>query len=287
MPSVVRLAPAKINLYLHVTGRRADGHHLLDSLVAFAEIADRIEVAEADRLSLAIDGPFAPALVETNDNLVLQAARLLAEAVGRPAEASIRLSKRLPVAAGIGGGSADAAATLKALMRVWRIDRRRVDLPALGAQLGADIPVCLAGQTSYFGGVGAEVVPAPALPEVGLVLVNPLVPLPTKTVFQHFEGRFTRPARWSGPATDARALVRRLAERGNDLTRAAVEAVPVVAEMLARLQASEACLLARMSGSGATVFGLYADLLAARRAAASLKRASPSWWIQATRFRRG
>jgi 4-diphosphocytidyl-2-C-methyl-D-erythritol kinase len=283
--SVVRLAPAKVNLYLHVTARRADGYHLLDSLVGFADIADRLEVARADALGLVLDGPFAGALDGEGDNLVLKAARLIAEACGRRPDVRIRLTKQLPVAAGLGGGSADAAACLKALLRLWRIRADTIDLPALALRLGADVPVCLAGRTCYLGGVGERIDPAPALPACGLVLVNPQIPLTTKRVFERFHGRFSAPARLARAAADAAGLARVLADRNNDLAEAAEAAVPQIRSILDALRVDPGCLLARMSGSGASVFALYADRGAARRAAARLRSDRPSWWVAAGGFR--
>jgi 4-diphosphocytidyl-2-C-methyl-D-erythritol kinase len=282
---VVRLAPAKVNLYLHVTGRRADGYHLLDSLVAFADIADRVEVASTDRLNLEIDGPFAAALSTDADNLVLKAARLLAEAAGRDPRVRIRLTKNLPVAAGLGGGSADAAAALKALLRLWRIPRSRVALERIAEALGADVPVCLEGGVRYLSGIGERIEPAPPLPPAGLVLVNPNIALPTKRVFERFHGRFSEPARLDRAAADAIALAHALARRRNDLTEAAEAAVPEIARVLAALRQNSDCLIARMSGSGASVFALYADPPTADRAAQRLRTAAPGWWIAAGRFR--
>ncbi len=176
---VAVLARAKVNLYLHVLGRRPDGYHLLDSLVVFADVGDRIEVAAAESLRLAIDGPFAAEVPAGDDNLVLRAARALAQAVGRPAAAAIRLTKSLPVASGIGGGSADAAATLRALVRLWRLDIDGERLRRLALALGADVPMCLRARPVFVGGIGERIEEAPELPPCALLLVNPRVALPT------------------------------------------------------------------------------------------------------------
>jgi 4-diphosphocytidyl-2-C-methyl-D-erythritol kinase len=272
-------APAKINLYLHVVGRRADGYHLLDSLVAFADAGDAVAAEPASALSLAIDGPFAPDLAGEGDNLVLAAARALAAAGGCPPHAALHLTKALPVASGIGGGSADAAATLAALCRLWRITIDDATLARLAQGLGADVPVCLAGRTSFMGGIGEEVVPAPPLPACGLVLVNPLVPLPTPAVFKRRSGPFSAPARFATAPRDAAVLAALLAGRGNDLTDAARALVPAIDAVLAALAASPGCLLARLSGSGATCFGLYADARAARSAAAWITARMRTWWV--------
>jgi 4-diphosphocytidyl-2-C-methyl-D-erythritol kinase len=274
-----RRAPAKLNLYLHVVGRRADGYHLLDSLVAFAEPADEITASPAPSLSLEILGPYAPAFAgPPGDNLVWRAAERLAAHAGRAPEAALTLVKNLPVAAGIGGGSSDAAAALKALARLWRIDLGEAELAALAAALGADVPACLAGRAVWVGGVGEQIEAAPPLPPVAALLVNPGIALPTAAVFAARRGPFSAPARFAMPS-DAAALAAMLAARGNDLAAAAMAIVPGIAEVLQRLEAAEGALLARMSGSGATCFALFATTAAAREAAARLRAERPEWWV--------
>lgn len=285
MPITVA-APAKLNLYLHVLGRRADGYHLLDSLVAFASVADLVEVRPERGLSLRIEGPMASALAgeDPEANLVLRAARLLADALGRPPDAGIVLVKRLPVAAGIGGGSADAAAALQALARLWGLVPDDPLLAALAPRLGADVPVCLAGRAAFFGGVGEQLSPAPPLPPAWVVLVNPGIPVPTPAVFAARGGPFSVPARFAEAPADCAGLARLLAARGNDLARAAAALAPVVETVLERLAASSGCLLARMSGSGATCFGLFADAADAEGAAGTLAAAQPDWWVEPARL---
>ena len=196
-------------------GRRPDGYHELDSLVAFADVADTVTVRPAESLSLTIDGPFAASLAAepASDNLVTRAARLLAESAGRPDPAvAITLTKRLPVASGIGGGSADAAATLRALARLWGLGAGHPSLGRLAARLGADVPVCLTGRPAYFGGIGDIVDPAPSLPSCAVVLVNPGIPLSTPAVFKVRSGPFSTAARLTGDASPADAAgFRRLA----------------------------------------------------------------------------
>jgi len=272
-------APAKLNLYLHVTGVRDDGYHELDSLIAFADIHDTIEVRPSAALSLKIEGPFRVPLGDPADNIVLHAARALAEAAGIAPTARITLAKRLPVAAGIGGGSADAAAAIRALCELWVVRPPAEDLAALALALGADVPVCLAGEPAFVGGIGEELAPAPRLPAVPLVLVNPLRPLSTPAVFGARQGPFGKPARFDEIPLDAAALARLLAARGNDLTEAAVSLVPDVATVLLALETVPGTLLARMSGSGATCFALYRDETAAAHAAAVVAASNPSWWV--------
>lgn len=287
MTAITVQAPAKVNLYLHVTGKRADGYHLLDSLVVFAGVGDTLTLAPAPDLRLTVAGPTAAALAGDDDNIVLRAARLLADRAGIAAGAHITLTKRLPVAAGIGGGSADAAATLHGLMRLWNVALAEDDLHALGLSLGADVPVCLAGRPTTMTGVGECLTAAPPLPSAWLVLVNPRRPLSTPAVFKARTGPFTAAHPLTDPPADAHALARALALRGNDLTQAARRLEPVVGDMLAMLAAQPGCLLARMSGSGATCFGLFADEPAAHTAAATLTTAHPAWWVAAAPLLRG
>lgn len=280
-PPVAVAAPAKINLYLHVVGRRADGYHLLDSLAVFAGIGDTIEASPAEALTLSIDGPFAHDLGNGEDNLVLKAAHALAAASGRLAAARLRLTKRLPVASGIGGGSADAAATLHALARLWRLDFEPAALAAIGLALGADVPVCVYGRSAFFAGIGEIVTPAPALPPAWLVLANPGIALPTPQVFKARSGGFSAPDRFEAGPADATELAAVLKLRGNDLTEAAVHLAPVIGTVLAELEALAGALLTRMSGSGATCFALFAEQAAAETAAERLRTRQPGWWVVA------
>ncbi|WP_458095129.1 4-(cytidine 5'-diphospho)-2-C-methyl-D-erythritol kinase [Roseomonas sp. WA12] len=275
-PGLVEAARAKVNLHLHVTGRRADGYHLLDSLVVFAEAADSVTVAPAPALSLSLEGPEAGALVAEADNLVLRAARLLAEAAGRPLPgAALMLEKRLPVASGIGGGSADAAAALRALDRFWGLGMATARLEALALRLGADVPVCLASRPARMAGVGEALTAAPGLPAFGMVLANPRVSLSTPRIFAARTGEFSPPASLPDGWADAVAMVATLQALRNDLEPPAVSLCPPIAEVLAALRALPGALLARMSGSGATCFAVFGDAETAERAAEALPVA---WW---------
>jgi 4-diphosphocytidyl-2-C-methyl-D-erythritol kinase len=264
---------AKVNLFLHVLGRRADGYHLLDSLAVFPPVGDVLTAEAAPSLSLHLTGPFGAMLATETDNLVLRAARALAEAASVPAQARLTLDKRLPVASGIGGGSADAAAALRLLARLWGV---QADASAIAAGLGADVPVCLAGRTARMRGVGEELGAAPTLPEAGIVLVNPGGAVATALVFRARQGDYGSAAALPAAWPDAAAMARDLAMLRNDLQPAALALHPPIALALAALESDSACLLARMSGSGATCFGLYADAAAAVRAASALAR--PGWW---------
>jgi 4-diphosphocytidyl-2-C-methyl-D-erythritol kinase len=274
----VRSAHAKVNLWLNVVGRRDDGYHLLDSLVAFVDLADTVEARPADRLSLELEGPRASDLAGEADNLVLKAARRLADRAGVTPRASIRLGKHIPVAAGLGGGSADAAATLRELVDLWRLALPEEELFDLAQSLGADVPMCLAGRTALVSGVGERLQPAPPLPPAAIVLVNPGTALPTVEVFAARRGPFSVVRPVAQPWRDLPDLVAALAERGNDLGEAAMKLRPVIAEVLDVLHGSDGVRYAAMSGSGATCFALYDTPVAARRAAAAMP---PRWWRHA------
>ncbi len=278
-PVVRRAAPAKINLYLHVVGKRADGYHLLDSLVAFAGVGDTVEVRSAPELSLRVTGPFGARVPTGPENLVLRAARALAAASGVKTGADITLIKRLPPSSGIGGGSADAAATLHALAQLWGIGLAGGAALDLALGLGADVPVCLAGRAAHMGGIGEVLTAAPDLPETWLVMANPGVPVSTPAVFKARSGAFSSSAPLEGPIVDAAALARRLAERRNDLEEPARALVPAVAEVLSELAAQDDVLLSRMSGSGGTCYGLFADPASAGKAAARLSAGHGDWWV--------
>ncbi len=281
-------APAKVNLYLHVVGRRADGYHLLDSLVAFASVGDRVGLAPAAALGLTVDGPFAPAVPDGDGNLALEAARRLAAALGRPDGVAIALTKNLPVAAGLGGGSADAAAVLRVLSRLWPDADASAAITRVAESLGADVPVCLTGRPQFVSGIGEILDPAPVLAGMPIVLVNPGVPLATPAVFRERRGDFSIPGRFPFPSggtpLPAAELIGLLAERRNDLTDPALRLCPPVAEVLHEIAETAGCRLARMSGSGATCFGLYDNPDSAERAAATLGRARPGWWVRAGRL---
>lgn len=262
-------APAKINLSLHVTGRRADGYHLLDSLVAFAGVGDTVTAVPAETLTLAITGPQAAHLPLTDDNLVLRAARAMG------ATAALTLRKVLPIASGIGGGSADAAATLRALAALT--ERRLPDATTV-LSLGADVPVCLVGRSARMQGVGETLAPV-TLPPAWLVLVNPGLAISTAAVFRALDGAFGPPMPAIPPFPDAEALAAFLAAQRNDLAPAALTLAPAIGDALAALAAQPGCRIARMSGSGATCYGLFSAESAARAAVGALTRSG--WWVAA------
>lgn len=268
-------APAKVNLTLHVTGQRADGYHLLDSLVVFTEVGDRMRFAPAPELSLTVIGPMAAGVPSDASNLVLRAAALLGGG-----GAAITLEKHLPTAAGLGGGSSDAAAALRGLARLWG---RAPPAPGALARLGADLPVCLDPRARRMGGIGEVLAEVPPLPPLWLVLANPGVAVPTPAVFSALHDKTGRPMPRALPrCASAAELASFLRMQRNDLEASAREIRPVIGRVLAALAAQPGCLLARMSGSGATCFGLFADPLHAAAAARGIAATQPGWWLRDT-----
>jgi 4-diphosphocytidyl-2-C-methyl-D-erythritol kinase len=270
-------APAKINLTLHVTGQRADGYHLLDSLVVFADVGDCVAATAGQGISLTIDGPMAAGVPADDTNLVVRAARLLA-ADGQGA--LITLTKTLPVASGIGGGSSDAAATLRVLTRLWDVPPpRRED----AARLGADVPVCLDPRPRRMSGVGEQLRDVPPLPPFWLVLASPGVPVATAAVFRALSSRDNAPMPEMLPHwPDIAALAGFLGSMRNDLETPAMRLEPTIGDVLTALRATRGCMIARMSGSGATCFGIYGDRIAAADAAVRIRAAEPHWWVSAS-----
>ena len=282
---LVENAPAKVNLTLRVVGRRADGYHEIESLVTFADFGDRLSLVPGGALTLSVRGPGAAQAGQDDDNLVVKAARALAARNPAIALGAFSLDKRLPVAAGLGGGSADAGATLRLLARANGLSRDDSRLYEAASSTGADVPVCLDPQTRVMRGIG-EVLSKPlALPPLAAVLVNPGVAVATKAVFAEWTAA-AAPAAALGLApldkpTSREQLLEFLATRSNDLEAPAIALAPVIAEVLAALRAVADCRLARMSGSGATCFALLGSAASAQRAAELLRRRHPRWWVRA------
>ncbi len=278
-------APAKINLFLHVGTRRADGYHELESLAAFVDVGDALSFAPAPAFSLAVDGPFARGLDGEGDNLVLRAARALAATVGRTDGAAITLTKNLPVASGIGGGSADAAATLRGLVQLWNLDEvGPLKTMEIAQTLGSDVPVCVESRTAWMEGRGEIVTPFKRLPPILLVLVNPGVAVPTAAVFKALERRSGVDTASRIPfESDAWSVAEYLRETANDLEAPALAIAPVIGDALAALRAQPGVYLARMSGSGATCFAIFESDEAALAAADAVGAAHPAWWVKAAR----
>jgi len=273
-------AYAKINLALHVRRRRADGYHDLETLFAFCADGDELAVAPADTLTLAIGGPFGEGLSAGEDNLVLRAARALQQASGPMRGAAIRLDKRLPVASGIGGGSADAAAALRLLVRLWDVDLPQAVLHDIAAELGADVPACLVSRSCRGEGIGdaLDLLDDAALRGLPVLLVNPRVPVPTGPVFKGWDGVDRGALAGGDPLAAAHA-------GRNDLEAPAIAMQPVIADAISALAAMPGARLARMSGSGATCFALFGTADERDAARDAIENRFPGWWTLATLLR--
>ena len=274
--TVSEFAPAKINLALHVLGRRVDGYHELDSAVAFADVGDVLRMKEAAQTALTVDGPFAAGVPMTAENLVLKAHAMLSDLVNLPPVA-FHLTKNLPVASGIGGGSADAAAALRGLARLFDLSLPAADLQRVAVSLGADVPVCMHGRACRMQGVGELITPLSHLPTPAIVLVNPLQTCGTADVFRGM-GLKAGDAMGSALAVDDPQSWR------NDMTDAALRVLPVIGDVLAALSALPEQQAIRMSGSGATCFALFEDFAFARQAVVQLTAKRPTWWSVAARL---
>lgn len=284
MTVLVERARAKINLTLAVRGRRADGYHDIDSIVAFAGCADRVSLVPGAALMLTVAGPLAAACGGTDDNLIIRAARALAVRMPGAVLGHFTLHKRLPVAAGIGGGSADAAAALRLLARVNGLAPDDARLFDAARATGADVPVCLVSRASRMSGIGDRLEPL-QWPRSAAVLVNPGVAVATRDVFAALglePGERREDAAVPATPSGAPLTCAVLGIQGNDLEAPAIGVEPAIADVLAALRATEGCQLARMSGSGATCFALYDTPRAALAATRALRRTHPGWWVRAT-----
>ena len=290
MPALIEDGRAKVNLTLRVVGRRVDGYHDLESVVAFADCADRLSLEPGGELDLKVSGPLAGDCGETSDNLVLKAARLLGERVPDLKLGSFTLDKVLPVAAGIGGGSADAAAALRLLARLNGLTADDSRIRDVALKTGADVPVCLASRACDMTGVGETLLPL-SLPKLPSVLVNPRVPVATKDVFAALGLRsgqllvgvtdVIRAPAWPDEGASVGDWVKALADVPNDLEPPALRVQPVISEVLSALRASQGVQLARMSGSGATCFAIFSSASDAQAAAATISADHPAWWVHA------
>jgi 4-diphosphocytidyl-2-C-methyl-D-erythritol kinase len=281
--AVAEAAPAKINLALHVTGRRPDGYHLIESLSVFTAFGDQIAIGPAPRDLFTVSGPFAHEIPGGADNLAVRARDALRKAAGAAAAppALIFLEKKIPASSGVGGGSGDAAAVLRGLARFWKLDSGPSALAGIGLTLGADVPMCLHSKPLVARGIGDAIEPVEKFPSLALVLINPRVAVSTPSVFTALESRENPPLPALPAKRDTASLVGWLATTRNDLMMPAISLAPAIGEALAALM-SENAAFARMSGSGATCFGLFPDNAAAQRAASAIAAARPGWFVVAT-----
>ncbi len=294
MKQIVEFAPAKINLSLQVTGQRDDGYHLLKSLVVFANIGDQVFLEPSSDFSLRVTGPFGHCLSGTGgdvthnsdvnnheDNLVIKAGRKLQKFLGVDKGAAITLEKNLPVSSGIGGGSADAAAVIRGLLRLWDIDPDKVnDLNTFALEIGADVPVCLKSSCTWMEGIGELLRIGPQFPSLSCVLVNPGCPVSTPQIFRELSGRFSPVVSGPDEACSQAELLSYLRAAGNDLAKPAKCLEPLISDCIKALKQQPDCLFSSMSGSGATCFGLYKDRVSAEKAAEEIKKFNNNWWVQ-------
>ena len=275
-------APAKINLFLHITGRRADGYHNLQSLMCFTAAGDSLEFSDAPTLQITVHGEFSALLENNSTNLVYKAALLLAEEFNQTPRGKILLHKNLPIAAGIGGGSADAAAALIGLNKLWGINCDIAKLKTLALKLGADVPACVEKRTLFAAGIGEEITVLNSAPALHIVLVNPLEQTKTAEVFKNFNGTpYSAEIELKAQVSDAE-FIKLITSGRNDLTAAAIKTTPVINDALAALNSTRNHIICRLSGSGATCFALYnneADAIAAARKISALH---PEWWVVKT-----
>lgn len=278
-----RLARAKVNLYLHVSGRRPDGYHCLDSLVVFPEFGDQVEVRPARQAALLLDGPFASDLAEVpaESNLAMRAARALLP----DPRIEIRITKRVPVGAGLGGGSADAAAVLHLVNERFALNLPLAELQRIGLGLGADVPACLVGAPLFTAGIGEQIEAARGVPALHLVLAWPGTSLGTAAVFRALSAAAGSPARSGGRSAFGAGFTPSLATETNDLEAVAVGLLPVVGAARDAIAVQQGCVWARMSGSGSACFGLFASAHEADAAAIALRAAHQGWWVVATESR--
>lgn len=278
-------APAKINLFLHVTGKRSDNYHLLESIFVFCDLCDEITVTESNNLSLEIDGEFAPTLIKAGNNdiknnLVIKAANLLNKAANSNYTANIKLLKNIPIASGIGGGSADAAATLKLLNKFWQLNLPDDTLHNIALQLGADVPSCLLSKSCYVTDIGETIEALDTIPSLNMVLVNPLKPISTPEIFKmgftKFEDIIGKDQILSGD------LIGFLQTTCNQLQNNAILILPEIRQILGILEQQLGCLIARMSGSGATCFAIFENQDLANKAANNIKKQFSHWWVKKT-----
>ncbi len=280
-------APAKINLYLHVTGRLDNGYHTLDSLVAFADIGDQIEIEAADDFEFKVCGPYGGGFNAKeldasphSSNIIVQAVWALAHAAQKTPNLRVTLTKSLPTASGLGGGSSDAAAVIWGLLEWWNFPTQASFLPDLLTNLGADVPVCLPCQPAQMRGIGDILSDAPTMTEVPIVLVNPGKPCLTADVFRSFDGSFKDERTMPEQLVSFDALIEFLNDQSNDLHDASINVVPEIDNVIRALNAQSSCALARLCGSGSTCYGLFADEHAAQSAAKAIKEDNPDWWVE-------
>jgi 4-diphosphocytidyl-2-C-methyl-D-erythritol kinase len=278
-------APAKLNLFLHICGRRADGFHLLDSLYVFTEFGDHVSLRPATNFDLQLSGEFSNAVASGEENIALKAARKLARYANYDSGVSMHLEKNIPVGAGLGGGSADAGAALRGVRDLWNCPVSDSELQELALSLGSDIPACVMSRACQVRGVGEWLIPVFITPEVWVLLVNPRIELLTAQVYRNYTGAFRKEISLPERINSFDELIALLTPVTNDLQEPAISMVPDIAKVITAIESTEGCRISRMSGSGATCFGLYESKDALMTAAREVEEAHPKWWCKATKLR--
>lgn len=280
-------APAKLNLFLHITKRLSNGYHALDSLVAFADIGDIITIESAPSFSFHINGPFADSFKSkersaflNGENIVIKAARSLSQVADRTLDIKITLTKNLPLSSGLGGGSSDAAATIWGLQKLWKLEHNAKYIIPLMAKLGADIPVCLNCTPTRMQGIGDILLPAPTMPEIPILLINPMISCATQDIFLHHNATFKKKTTLPDTFNSVFDLVTTLNTLENDLFEPALNLIPKIGNVINALNTQKQCLFSRMSGSGASCFGLFETIEHAEHSAKKIKTENPDWWIK-------
>lgn len=272
-------APAKVNLYLHVTGKREDGYHLLESMMCFADICDEVTVTPSDKITITADGEFASLVPTDSSNIAYKAAEKLQPFCGNKG-ADIHITKNLPVGAGIGGGSADAAAVLHLLNEIWEVKLSDNRLAEIGLSLGADVPICLNRKAALVSGIGENICNIATMPEIYIVLVNPKQHVATPQIFKMGFEKFTNYGVNDNFPKEASSVLEYLARQHNDLMPNAVKILPVIGDILAIIKNTSGCVFSRMSGSGATCFGIFENRHDSQNASDLIKKLHPNWWVK-------
>ena len=280
-------APAKVNLFLHITGRDERGYHELDSLIAFVDVGDEIAIRRGDGFTFEITGPFAHAFNDSDKstspnstNLIIRAVWALSQLVNKTPHFEITLKKNLPLGAGLGGGSSDAAAVIWELLRYWGIPAHALDLQPLLLSLGADVPVCFECSTSHLQSIGDQFDRYENMPELHVVLIHPGKPCNTGEVFSHFDGNFSTPITMPERMHDTDEAITFLSGTHNALNYAARSLVPDIENVINALKSEDGCLLSRMSGSGSSCFGIFENIESAQEAERNIMIANPDWWVK-------
>lgn len=277
-PILQKSAPAKVNLFLHVTGKRDDGYHLLESLIGFADFGDIITIMPSDEFSLKIlGGDFS---LDTEDNLITKAVNLVSGKLQKDLSLSITLEKNIPIGAGLGGGSADAAAAVRGILEYAQVSLPQKEIDEILLSLGADTPICYARKPAYIKGIGEVIEPIAPLPQIPAMLIYPNEFCSTVEIFKSYDGDFSQTADHPKSFSDLKSLYDFLNKQKNDLTDAAIKKIPAIGDILQTIGKQDGCVISRLTGSGSTCFGLFETTEQSTKAAEKIQKAKPHWWVR-------